>query len=79
MAEPLADRVGHPILAYGLAVRAPAPPGIPSEPLVDPHVERAAGGDYESRRVAFLDFVRRAPTPAHLCATFHEVGRLAAG
>lgn len=79
MSAPLADPVGHPILGYALAAHGAVPPGIPTAPLVDPHAEFAAGGDYESRRIALLDFVRRSPTPAHLCATFHEVGRLAAG
>jgi hypothetical protein len=74
-----ADPIGHPILAYALAPRAPAPPGIPLEPVHDPHVELAAPGDFESRRRAFLDFVRRSPTPSHLCAVFHELARLAAG
>jgi hypothetical protein len=78
MAAP-SDPIGHPILAYALAPRGPTPPGIPTEPLFDPHAERAAPGDYESRRAAFLDFVRRSPTPSHLCAVFHELARLAAG
>jgi len=73
------DPIGHPILAYELRPRGPAPDGIPTEPLLDPHVERAAPGDFESRRAAFLDFVKRSPTPAHLCAVFHEVARFAAG
>ncbi|RIL08132.1 MAG: hypothetical protein DCC71_00620 [Proteobacteria bacterium] len=73
------DPVGHPILAYELRPRGPAPAGIPAEPLVDPHAERAAPGDYDARRAAFLDFVRRSPTPSHLAAVFHEVARVAAG
>jgi hypothetical protein len=73
------DPIGHPILAYELRPRGPTPPGIPTEPLVDPHCEVAAPGDSDSRRTAFLDFVRCSPTPAHLCAVFHEVARLAAG
>ncbi len=74
-----ADPIGHPILAYELSPRGPAPPGIPTDPLTDPHAERAAPGDFETRRAALLDFVRRSPTPSHLCAVFHEVARLAAG
>jgi hypothetical protein len=73
------DPIGHPILAYELRPRAPAPAGIPTAPLVDPHAARAAPGDFESRRTAFLDFVRRSPTPSHLCAVLHEVARFAAG
>ncbi len=78
MAAP-SDPIGHPLLAYALAPRGPAPPGIPTEPLVDPHVERATDADFATRRAAFLDFVLRSPTPAHLCAVFHEVARVAAG
>jgi hypothetical protein len=74
-----ADPVGHPILSYQLTLRGEVPPGIPTDALVDPHAECAAAGDFESRRTAFLAFVRRSPTPAHLCAVHHEVGRLAAG
>lgn len=78
MQAPPADPVGHPILAYELRPRA-VPDGIPREPLVDPHAEQAAPGDFASRRAAFLDFVRRSPTPSHLCAVFHELARLEAG
>lgn len=74
-----ADPIGHPILPYALAPRGPAPPGIPSEPAADPFAERAAPGDLASRRRDFLAFVARCPPPAHLCAVFHEVARLAAG
>lgn len=74
-----ADPIGHPILAYELTLRGPAASDIPSAPITDPHAERAAPGDFETRRAAFLDFVRRSPPPSHLCAVFHEVARLAAG
>lgn len=73
------DPIGHPILAYELRPRGPAPPGIPTEPIRDPHLERASPADFEQRRDEFLDFVRRSPPPAHLCAVFHEVARVAAG
>lgn len=73
------DPIGHPILPYALSTRSAPPPGIPTAPLVDAHFERATSADFETRRAAFLDFVRRSPTPAHLCAVFHELARLAAG
>lgn len=73
------DPHGHPILAYELAPRGPAPAGIPAERPPDPHAERPFAATYAARRAAFLAHVRASAPPAHLAAVFHELARLAAG
>jgi len=68
----------HPVFVYELRPRS-IPPELPTSADPDPHAETPFAATFEARRVAFLDCVRRTPPPAHLCAVFHEVARLAAG
>ena len=69
----------HPFAPYVLAPSAPAPPGIPTGPAPCPHAEIAAPASFAARRDELLVHVLRAPTPPHVSAIFHELGRLAAG
>lgn len=68
----------HPVFVYELRPRS-VPPEIPTSAEPDPHAETPFAASFDARRAAFLDCVRRTPPPAHLCAVFHEVARLAAG
>ncbi len=68
----------HPVFVYELRPRS-VPPELPASAGPDPHAETPFAASFAARRAAFLDCVRRTPPPAHLCAVFHEVARLAAG
>jgi hypothetical protein len=68
-----------PGAVYTLARDGSAPSGYPEQPVEDPFSETCFESDYEARRQAFLEHVRRSPAPEHLSAVFHETARMAAG
>ena len=68
-----------PGAVYTLARDGSAPAGYPEHPVEDPFSETCFESDYEARRQAFLEHVRRSPAPEHLSAVFHETARMAAG
>ncbi len=68
----------HPVFIYALRPRS-TPLAIPTQGAPDPHAETPFAASFAERRAAYFECVLRTPTPAHLCAVFHEVARLAAG
>lgn len=70
---------GNPFAPYVLAPTAPAPAGIPTEPVAPIHAEHAAASTLAERRAELLAHILRSPAPPHVSAIFHEIGRLAAG
>jgi len=64
---------------YRIKASSSAPASYPSAPTPATFSEQPFLPDYESRRAAFLEHIRKNPAPANTKPTWYELARLAAG
>jgi len=69
----------HTGIDYSLDVTSPPPPGYPAQWVGDTYSTQPFAHDFETRRQALLEHVRRNPAPGNLKAPYYELARLAAG